>query len=152
MAQEAKNLPVGDTGATTGLRPAGTGTHKCVSTMLTRMSVELQEAALIYNQSANKIVEVTAPEQVDEGKTLKLVLGGTGFTFVNQNSERIQIFEISGDAKSLYAELHPTTDDHGDLVGWKERQIFAGGILMDRTLNALTNSYFIATVFKGLQL
>ena len=61
MAQEALNQPVDDTGATIGLRPAGTGIHKCVSIMLIRMAVELQEAALIYNQTGNKNVEVTAP-------------------------------------------------------------------------------------------
>ena len=152
MAQEAQKQPVDDTGATTGLRHAGAGTHKCVSIMLTRMAAELQEAALIYNQSGSKMIEVTSPMRVAEGETLKLILSGAGYAFVNDNSDRIQIFEISGDTTSLYAELHPTTDGHGDLVGWIEKQIYAGGILMDRTLNALTNSYFIATVLKGLQL
>lgn len=152
MAQETQNLPVDDTGANMEFRHAGTGTHKCVSTMLTLMAVEFQEAALIYNQTGSKIVEVTAPMQVSEGESLKLLLNGAGFGFVNQNSDRIQIFEISGDTTSLYAELYPNTDGHGDLVGWEEKQIYAGGILMDRTLNALTNSYFIATVLKGVRL
>ena len=152
MGQDAQKQPEDGTGAAIGLRLSGPETLKCVSIMLTRMAAEFKEAALIYNQSGSKMVEVTAPMRVAEGKTLMLMLGGAGYEFVIHHSDRIQIFEISGDATSLYAELYPTIDDHGDLAGWKEKQMYAGGVLMDRTLNALTNSYFMATVLKGLQL
>lgn len=152
QASKAQSPSEGDAVGMAAAPVADARTDKFIGVILTRMAAELQEAALIFNQTGTKKVEVTGPKQVAGGETLKLVQDGTGFEFVNHNSDRVQIFEISGDTTSLYAELYPTLDGNGDLTGWKEKQIHAGGTVMDRTLGTLTNSYLMATVQKRLQL
>ena len=151
MASEAPGQPVDDTGATHVTRPVNPGASKCIGIMLTRMAAELHETARIFNQSGSKKVEVTGPMSVAGGEALRLVLDGRGYEFMNHKSDRVQIFEIGGETTLLHAELHPTLDGKGDLVGWKEKQIYAGGIEINRTLNELTNSYLMATVQKHLR-
>jgi hypothetical protein len=147
----ATDRPVDQMSPSRAARRVDPRIRNTIGIILNRMAAELHEAAKIFNQTGRNKVEVTCLKRVAGGESMRLMLNGCGFEFVNHKADRVQIFDISKEASMLYSEVYPFLDSTGAVAGWKEKQIHAGGKYEDRTLTELTNSYLLLTVRKCLE-
>ena len=117
--------------------------------MLHLLADSLRHAAGIYNQAAPTKMTVEGPSE-SQPPRLSLTIKSLGYRFEETDEGNLYVLEIGDGTPRAWARLEPQSDEKGQVVCWRERNLQEEGSATLRTVDGLSEEYLMNLLSRKL--